>query len=112
MYLKSINQPSNGAGSCASRMIARECLSTVRSGKVRTVGPRGHFEGSEKSQTIGAKPRKQQTRIAVSQTGRKLLEFLAPQKAPAVGMEACATAHYWGREIQRLGQRVKLIHPR
>jgi len=43
---------------------------------------------------------------------RKLLEFLAQQKAAEVGMEACATAHYWGREIQRLGHRVKLIHPR
>ena len=43
---------------------------------------------------------------------RKLLEFLAQQKVAEVGMEACATAHYWGREIQRLGHRVKLIHPR
>ncbi len=43
---------------------------------------------------------------------RKLREFLAQQKAAEVGMEACATAHYWGREIQRLGHRVKLIHPR
>ncbi len=32
---------------------------------------------------------------------RKLLEFLAQQKAAEVGMEACATAHYWGREIQK-----------
>jgi transposase len=43
---------------------------------------------------------------------RKLLEFLAQQKALEVGMEACATAHYWGREIQKLGHRVRLIHPR
>jgi transposase len=43
---------------------------------------------------------------------RKLLEFLAQQKAAEVGMEACATAHHWGREIQKLGHRVKLIHPR
>jgi transposase len=27
-------------------------------------------------------------------------------------MEACATAHYWGREIGRLGHRVKLLAPR
>jgi transposase len=28
-----------------------------------------------------------------------------------VGMEACATAHYWAREIARLGHRVRLIPP-
>lgn len=28
-----------------------------------------------------------------------------------VGMEACATAHYWGRELARLGHRVRLIPP-
>src|SRR5215475_4283282 len=27
-------------------------------------------------------------------------------------MEACATAHHWGREIQRLGHRVRLMAPR
>lgn len=26
-------------------------------------------------------------------------------------MEACASAHYWGREIGRLGHEVRLIHP-
>ncbi|MFH1158388.1 MAG: IS110 family transposase [Pseudomonadota bacterium] len=28
-----------------------------------------------------------------------------------VGMEACATAHYWGRELKRLGHDVRLIPP-
>jgi transposase len=28
-----------------------------------------------------------------------------------VAMEACASAHYWGRELERLGHRVKLIPP-
>ena len=28
-----------------------------------------------------------------------------------VGMEACATAHYWGRELKKLGHDVKLIPP-
>ncbi|SEQ94760.1 Transposase [Pseudomonas cuatrocienegasensis] len=27
-------------------------------------------------------------------------------------MEACGTAHYWGRVAQSLGHRVKLLHPR
>jgi transposase len=36
------------------------------------------------------------------------------EKLPAclVEMEACATAHHWGREIQRLGHRVRLMPPR
>jgi transposase len=37
---------------------------------------------------------------------------LAAKLAPClVGMEACATAHYWAREIARLGHRVRLIPP-
>lgn len=28
-----------------------------------------------------------------------------------VGIEACATAHYWGRELSKLGHQVKLIPP-
>ena len=28
-----------------------------------------------------------------------------------VGMEACATAHYWGRELSALGHEVKLMAP-
>ena len=38
----------------------------------------------------------------------KLLEFLASQAACVVAMEACASAHYWAREIQRLGHEVRL----
>jgi len=41
----------------------------------------------------------------------KLLEFLASQAACVVAMEACASAHYWAREIQRLGHEVRLIAP-
>ena len=28
-----------------------------------------------------------------------------------VGMETCASSHYWGRELRALGQEVKLIPP-
>ena len=28
-----------------------------------------------------------------------------------VGMEACASAHHWGRELMKLGHAVKLIPP-
>ena len=33
----------------------------------------------------------------------KLLSFLASQPPCTVAMEACASAHYWGREIVALG---------
>jgi transposase len=34
----------------------------------------------------------------------KLLTFLAAQPPCTVAMEACASAHYWGRQISTLGQ--------
>ena len=41
----------------------------------------------------------------------KLLDFLASQPGCVVAMEACASAHYWGREIAELGHDVELIAP-
>ncbi len=41
----------------------------------------------------------------------RLLNFLASQPRCTVAMEACASAHYWGREILQLGYEVKLIPP-
>ncbi len=41
----------------------------------------------------------------------KVLGFLASVPACVVAMEACASAHYWGREISRLGHEVRLIAP-
>ena len=41
----------------------------------------------------------------------QLLLFLAAQPCCTVAMEACATAHGWGREIGRLGHEVRLIPP-
>ena len=41
----------------------------------------------------------------------KVLDFLASQSRCVVAMEACASAHYWGREILKLGHEVKLIPP-
>ena len=34
---------------------------------------------------------------------RKLPSFLASQPRSVVAMEACASAHYWGREAVKLG---------
>ena len=41
----------------------------------------------------------------------RLMTFLAEQPHCVVAMEACATAHGWGREIADLGHAVKLIPP-
>jgi transposase len=41
----------------------------------------------------------------------RLLEFLASQPSCVVAMEAFASAHFWARELQRLGHAVRLIAP-
>ena len=41
----------------------------------------------------------------------KVLAFFAAQPICTVAMEACASAHYWGRELSGLGHDVKLIPP-
>jgi transposase len=45
-------------------------------------------------------------------TRGRLLAFFAKQPACLVGMEACAGAHHWGRELQKLGHSVRLMPPR
>ena len=41
----------------------------------------------------------------------QLLALIARLPACLIAMEACATAHYWGRQFLKLGHRVKLIPP-
>jgi len=41
----------------------------------------------------------------------QFLGFLGKQETCVVAMEACASSHYWGREITKLGHDVKLIPP-
>ena len=44
--------------------------------------------------------------------GRRLvLEFFAKLPPTQVGMEACGAAHYWARELGKLGHDVKLMAP-
>ena len=41
----------------------------------------------------------------------KMLEFFADLPRCLVGMEACPSAHHWGRELQALGHTVRLMPP-
>ena len=40
-----------------------------------------------------------------------LLRFLAKQPSCVVAMEACCGAHFWAREIAKLGHKTKILHP-
>ncbi|MBU2718171.1 IS110 family transposase, partial [Acidithiobacillus ferridurans] len=40
---------------------------------------------------------------------RRLLEFFANRQPGVVAMEACGSAHYWARELLKLGHEVRLI---
>ena len=42
---------------------------------------------------------------------RQFLEFFAGLEPTKVGMEACAGAHYWARELRALGHEVVLLPP-
>lgn len=41
----------------------------------------------------------------------QLIEFFATLKPCVVGMEACATAHHWARQLSALGHEVRLVPP-
>ncbi len=41
----------------------------------------------------------------------EVLKFFAKLPPCLVGLEACASAHYWGREIAALGHEVRLMPP-
>ena len=41
----------------------------------------------------------------------KVLEFFATLPACLVGLEACGAAHYWARELTKLGHEVRLMPP-
>ena len=72
--------------------------------------------------TIGLDLAKQVFQVhAVSADGKVLVrrklrrsevrDFFTKQPPCLVGMEACASAHHWAREIGALGHEVKLIAP-
>ena len=51
--------------------------------------------------------------VIVRQLRRKqVIEFFSNIPPCLIGMEACATAHYWARALMKLGHTVKLMPPR
>ena len=42
---------------------------------------------------------------------REVLRYFARLEPCLVGMEACAGAHYWSRELSKLGHCVRLMAP-
>jgi len=44
-------------------------------------------------------------------TRQKVVEFFANLAPCLVGMEACASAHHWARQLQKQGHQVKLMAP-
>ncbi|MCV6609586.1 MAG: IS110 family transposase [Amphritea sp.] len=55
----------------------------------------------------------QQEKLIVRKTLKrpKVLEFFAQQEPCIVGMESCGGAHYWARELQKLGHKVRMMAP-
>jgi len=41
----------------------------------------------------------------------QVLDFFAKLEPTLVGLEACGSSHYWGRELQALGHDVRLVPP-
>ncbi len=44
-------------------------------------------------------------------TRSQMLRFFVQVQPTLIGMEACGSAHYWARELSKLGHTVKLIPP-
>ena len=42
----------------------------------------------------------------------QMLKFFANLSPCVLALEACASAHYWARELSKLGHEVRLINPR
>jgi transposase len=42
---------------------------------------------------------------------KQMLEFFAELPPTVIGIEACGAAHYWARELRKLGHEVKLMAP-
>jgi transposase len=55
--------------------------------------------------------RQEQVQVKRALSRRQMLSYFARQAPCLIGMEACASAHYWARALGQLGLTVKLIPP-
>jgi len=53
----------------------------------------------------------EQVKVRKQLKRRDMLDFLRQVEPCVVAMEACGSAHYWGRELRKLGHEVRLIAP-
>jgi len=58
---------------------------------------------------IHAVDRNGKTVVTKKVTRKKLAEFMANTPGCTVGIEACGGAHYWARELTKLGHDVKMM---
>jgi len=42
---------------------------------------------------------------------RQMMPFFSKLEPCLIGIEACGTSHYWARELEQLGHRVKMMPP-
>jgi transposase len=89
---------------------------------VMFVSPQGKEASMEEVSIVGIDLAKQVLQLhGAAADGRVLFrkklsrlqfaKFMASLPACVMAMEACGTAHYWGRELSRLGHDVRLIPP-
>jgi transposase len=52
-------------------------------------------------------------RVVIRKTLRRaqMIPFFARLPRCLIGIEACGTSHYWGRELMRLGYEIRLMPP-
>lgn len=55
--------------------------------------------------------RHEQVQVRRALSRRQMFSFFARQTSCLIGLEACASAHYWARALGQLGHTVKLIPP-
>ena len=61
-----------------------------------------HLHGASESGAVVFRKTQQRSR---------LLDFVGSQPACIIAMEACATAHWWARQFEAMGHRVRLMPP-
>ena len=110
--------PPSAVSTCLARWIGRPLPTASNRAKVAMASMRKekasmdqahHRDRSGEAQLPSAGRRIR--RIPQKVEPRERLDFLASQPPCVVAMEACGSAHHWGREAEKLGHEVKLVPP-